>query len=325
MNFLPLQPDQLRQFIDAETVFVALEQARRTASEVRGSMFWRTEKGRDYLVRASSQAAQKRLGSRNLETEGIFARFIQRKTEAELRVKTLQEAAERNRRVNLALRVGRCPNLLVSILDRFDRAGISEHFLTVGTHALYAYETAAGVRVMPGALATQDVDLLFDTRKRVSFMTRLAENDLSLIDILRKVDKTFAVKEDQLQTAVNATGFEVDVIRRTAKDGDPHPLRMSHKDDDFWAVQVDSGDTMVSSERFSQVIVSTDGSMARMTTFSPAAFVRLKRKLSTSPSRDPLKKSKDALQAEIVQELIETHMIEVRGKWPLAEPRNQTL
>jgi len=93
---------------------------------------------------------------------------------------------------------------------------VARHFLTVGTHAVYAYETADGVRVVDGALATQDVDMLFDTRKRLTFFSALREENLSFIGLVRKADKTFRVREDQLQTAVNAKGFEVDVIRRMA-------------------------------------------------------------------------------------------------------------
>jgi hypothetical protein len=316
MNFTPLTEDQLRQLIDAESTFVALEQARQSAKTVRGSMFWRVDKGKDYLVRATTSAKQERLGPRSVETEGIYQRFTQRKADTEARVASLEAALDRQKRMNLALRVGRCPNILQKILEQLEKQGLAEHFLTVGTHALYAFETAAGVRVMPDALATRDVDVLFDTRKRVSFFSQLAQDDISLIKVLQKVDKSFEIKPDQRYTAVNQDGFEVDVIRRQAKDGDPHPLRMSHHEDDFWAVQVDSGEKMLGAGRFSQVIVSTNGAMARMTTISPEAFVKLKRKLSGSTSRDPLKRDKDALQALVVHRLLDEYMIGLRGKMP---------
>lgn len=45
--------------------------------------------------------------------------------------------------------------------------------------------------------------------------------------MFQKVDKTFELRSDQRYTAVNADGFEVDVARRAAKDGNPHPLRVS--------------------------------------------------------------------------------------------------
>jgi hypothetical protein len=221
--------------------------------------------------------------------------------------------------MNLALRVGRCPNLVQKILEQLVKQGLADHFLTVGTHALYAFETAAGVRVMPDALATRDVDVLFDTRKRVSFFTQLEQDDLSFIKLLQRADKTFEIKEEQRYTAVNKDGFEVDVIRRQAKDGDPHPLKMSHHEEDLWAVQVGSGEQMLGAARFSQIVIASNGAMARMTTIAPEAFVKLKRQLSSSASRDPLKRGKDALQAQVVQALMDDYMIGLRGKPPLNE------
>ncbi len=316
MNFIPLTEDQLRQLIDAESTFTALENARRGAEEVRGSMFWRADKGKDNLVRASTVARQQRLGVRSSETEAIYQRFTERKAAAQARVDSLQIALERHRRMNLALRVGRCPNIFVKILQRLDKLGLAGYFLTVGTHALYAFEAASGARITPEALATQDVDLLFDTRKRLTFFARLEEADLSFINVLQKADKTFEIRPDQLHTAVNGNGFEVDIIRRQAKHGDPHPLRMSHHEADLWAVQVDSGERMLGAARFSRMVVATDGSMARLTTISPKTFVKIKRKLSTSASRDARKRGKDALQAVIVQQLMQQHMIEPRGTLP---------
>lgn len=65
--------------------------------------------------------------------------------------------------------------------------------------------------------------MLFDTRKRISFFTAMKKLDRSLIDVLRKVDPSFEVVEDQLYTARNQDGFEVDIIRRAAKDAAPPP------------------------------------------------------------------------------------------------------
>lgn len=313
MDTLPLTEDQLRQFIDAESAFAALEQTRRSAAEVRGSMFWRTDKGKSYLVRANTAAKQRRLGARSAETESIYQRFTERKTAIESRIASLGASLERHRRMNLALRVGRCPVILIKLLQRLEQMDLSEHFITVGTHSLYAYEAAAGVRITPEALATQDVDVLFDTRKRVSFFTRMEASGISFIDLLRKADKSFEIDPLQRHTAVNQDGFEVDIIRRMAKDGDPHTLRMSNHEVDLWAVQVGSGEQMLGTARFSQMIVATDGSMARMTTISPKTFVTIKRKLSVSSSRDPKKRGKDALQAQIVKRMIGDKLLAQQG------------
>lgn len=316
MDYLPLNEDQLRNLINAEATFTAFEDAKRRQATVRGSMFWRIDAGKEYLVRATPQSKQTRLGVRRSETEAIYKRFVERKAGYDAEVMSLGDALLTAKRYNFAARVGRSPKILVDILNCLEKVGLAGHFLTVGTHAMYAYETAAGVRVVDGALATQDVDILFDTRKRLTFFSCLKAQNMSFIDVLRKADKTFRVRDDQLQTAVNARGFEVDVIRRMAKDGDPHPLRMSDNEDDLWAVQVSSGERMLHAERYSQIIVATDGGMARMNTISPETFAKTKELLGVHPSRDARKKGKDLMQARIVRKLIDDRGIMLRGNSP---------
>ncbi|HEY2254547.1 MAG TPA: GSU2403 family nucleotidyltransferase fold protein, partial [Variovorax sp.] len=99
-----------------------------------------------------------------------------------------------------------------------------------------------------------------------------------------------------------------DVIRRMAKDGDPHPLRLSDDEDDVWAAQASPGDRILGSPRFSQMVVGTHGEMTIMNTMHPLHFVKIKRALAEYPTRDPLKRSKDRLQADLVEQLVQTHM-----------------
>ena len=305
---LELLPNQTRQYIDAETVFLELRRARAEATEVRGSMFWRTQGKTDYLIRESAGGAQKSLGTRSTETQSIHDRFKLRKDEASSRLAALTASAHNQQRLNKALRVGRVPGIVVKTLNALESAGLQDHFMTIGTHALYAYESACGVRFIPDALATQDLDLLFDSRKRMSFVSQMRRMDSSFIGALQKADPTFRVMPDQKQTAINDAGFEVDVIRRTAKEADPHPFRMSADENDLWAVQVDGAEKMLSAPRFSQVIVAETGHMAVMNTMNPVTFVAIKRMIAASAGRDPKKKLKDVLQADLVESLVKTHM-----------------
>ena len=306
--FLDQSESQKRQFIDAETVFLALAKAQKAATEVRGSMLWRDLRGKSTLIRTSTSSAQKSLGPRSAETEAIYTSFMARKKTVQERQKALKSQLATQQRLNRALRVGRVPNVVVGVLNALESMGVQEHFMVVGTHALYAYETAAGVRITQEAMATRDVDMLFDTRKRIAFFSAMKKIDSSLIGVLRKVDPSFEVVDDQLYTARNQDGFEVDIIRRTAKDADPHPLRMSDDEDDFWAVQVSMGEKLQSARRIDQVVVATSGEMALMRTVHPLDFARIKQALSKQIGRDPNKRGKDALQADIVTELVAQHL-----------------
>jgi len=239
----------------------------------------------------------------------MYFRFTTRKGAAEEREKTLAAELVRHQRMNRALYVGRTPQILVDILAVLHRASLSEHFSVIGTHALYAYEAAAGVRIASSeALATQDVDLLWDTRKRVRFVTQMKLHGSSMVGLLRKVDPTFQIRRDQLYTAVNARGFEVDIIRREAAEGDPHPLQVTNDEDDFWATQAPRAGTLLSAPPYSAMVVSPSGHMARMHTVSPLVFCEFKRWMSAQANRDPMKRDRDVLQADIVKELIEEYM-----------------
>jgi hypothetical protein len=184
---------------------------------------------------------------------------------------------------------------------------LADHFAIVGAHALYEYEALAGVRIgEPEALATRDVDLLYDTRKRVSFISTM--RDSSMIGLLKEIDPTFALRRDQPCTAVNGEGFEVDIIRRPQAESDEHPLRMTSDEDDFWVTQANRADVLLNAPRFPAMIVSASGRMARMSTIAPASFVQFKRWMAVQPDRDPLKRNRDLLQADIVEELTQQYL-----------------
>jgi hypothetical protein len=309
---LELPSNVTRQYIDAVAAFEALEEALREAALVRGGMYWHKGPASDpdasYLVRTSASGGEKSLGARSAETEEIYARFKQRKEEAERRLAGLKNAVETNRRLNRALRVGRVDPLVVDILGRLADAGLIEHFRIVGTHALYAYEAAAGVRFDAEALATRDIDLLWDVRKRVQFATQLAKVDTSLMNVLKKVDSSFRRREGQKETAVNKDGFEVDILKRPTAAGDPRPARLSDDLDDLYAVPAARAQALLDSPAFSAVIVATNGSMARMNTLHPLAFAKFKAWMSRSPDRDGLKRRRDKLQAASVKALVAEYL-----------------
>ncbi|MBC7621334.1 MAG: hypothetical protein H7293_20530 [Candidatus Saccharibacteria bacterium] len=284
-----------RQYIDAVSTFEALEEAQDEAAQVRGGMYWHagpaSAPDTKYLVRTTPAGAETGLGTRTPETEAMYERFTQRKRESTERVSGLKAALEQHQRLNRALRVGRVDPLVVALLGRLASTQLSPHFRVVGTHALYAYESTAGVRLDSDTLATRGMDLLWDTRKRILFSTQLAKVDSSMLGVLKKVDSSFRIRKmtskSQKYTAVNKDGFEVDIIRRA--------------------------NVLLDSPGFSAVIVATNGTMARMNTVHPATFVAFKRWMANQADREALKRRRDVLQAETVQTVL--------GKYlPLSPP-----
>lgn len=309
--------DAMRQYIDAVATFEAYQDALAEAAAVRGGMYWHkgpvTAPESMYLVRTSASGSEKSLGPRSPESEAIYASFQRRKQMAEERRDGLKEALVKHQRMNRALRVGRVSPLIVDILNRLSATNLNQHFRVVGTHALYAYESAAGITFEDDAVATRDIDLLWDVRKRVSFATALRQVDNSMLGVLKKVDPTFRIRDSQKYTAVNKDGFEVDIIRRELASDDPHPIRLSDDEDDFWVAQAPRAQELMDMPSFSAVIVATNGAMARMNTVAPMAFARFKKWMSALPGRDPIKRRRDALQAKLVEEVVRDYLPQWAG------------
>ena len=310
MDWLPISDDAARQVIDAGTVFEAARQARQEAQRWAGGMYWKRQGAYEYLVRTAPDNRQHRIGARSLDTEQVYASFNQRKQAAQDRWRALRAALTQAERMNRALKAGRVPATVIAVLDALEQAALAEHFIVVGTHALYAYEAAAGVRLVQGALATQDVDLLWDARRRVRFMTDLSHTPTSMLGVLQRADPSFVRKEGQNQTAINDRGFEVDFLRRMAEADDPHPFRFSDAEDDLWPVQALKANVLTQAPAFRQVVISATGKMAVMKTIAPASFVAFKQWMAQSaPHRDPMKRRRDRHQAQIVQKLIDEGLL----------------
>ena len=196
-----------RQYIDAVSTFEALEEALEEDAQVRGGMYWHAGPASapqsKYLVRTTPAGAETSLGPRSPETQAIYERFTQRKRDSAERVAGLKSALEQHKRLNRALRVGRVDPLVVALLARLASTQLSPHFRVVGTHALYAYEATAGVRLDADTLATRDIDLLWDTRKRILFATQLAKVDSSMLGVLKKVDSTFRFRKSRQKSKIH--------------------------------------------------------------------------------------------------------------------------
>ena len=310
MDYLPLSDNAARQVIDSTTVFDELVRVQAQARPYAGGMYWKRQKDYQYLVKTQPDNRQQRIGPRTPETERVFEEFTARKSEIEARLKSLQGALRDAERMNKALKAGRVPATVVSVLQTIENAGLGKHFTVVGTNALYAYETAAGVRIVQGALATQDVDLLWDARKRVRFLTDLVKLDTSMLKVLQRADPTFQRKEGHNETAINAKGFEVDFLRRQPEGDDPHPFRFSDDEGDLWPIQAMRASVLTNALRFEHVVISATGRMTLMRTIAPEAFVEFKRWMAEkAPQRPEPKRRRDRRQADIVQKLLDEGLL----------------
>lgn len=313
MGFLPLSDVAARHFINATAVWSEHNRVARLYRPYRAGMHWKRVGAYEYLVKTHSGGKHEHLGRKSEQTETIYADFHRRKDELAERLRSLGGALVEAERFNNAAKVGRVPSTVISVLQAIESAGLGEHFVVVGTHALYAYEAAAGVRIIAqGAMETEDVDLLWDARKRLRFLADLQRLDASMLDVLRKADKSFLRKEGRNETAINNKGFQVDFLRRQRMADDPHPFRFSDDEDDLWSVQAVRASVLTSAARFEHLVVGTTGRMALMRTIPPVTFVEFKRWMSReAPGRAEAKRRRDARQADIVQQLLDHLLVPV--------------
>lgn len=152
------------------------------------------------------------LGVRSPETEQIEVEFREGKARALGRLDAIKNRIDEFAVINRALRLGRVPNVVARILRLLDEKGLlGQEFIVLGTQCLYAYEAAAGVRVDPALTASGDVDLMFDTRRKIELVTQKLDG-AGLIGLIQKVDKSFEPMTRSKFRAANNQEFMVDLI-----------------------------------------------------------------------------------------------------------------
>lgn len=307
MSFIELSANQLRVAIDARQTYEAYREAHRNALQYAGGMTWKTVKGTDYLVKVINRTGgNKSLGPRSTETERIHAEFVSGKQRAKEREASLEKAVGEFAGMSREIGLGRVPPIVTATLRKLDNFGLlGRNLIVIGTHALYAYEAVAGVQFEAGLLATTDVDLLWDARARLKLAMLDDEvAEAGVLAILRKLDRSFEPVRHQQFRAVNKDGFYVDLVKQTPtppwKTAEPPRLAQG----DLTPSWLENIKWLLSSEKFSAVVIGQDGQPAPMVTPDPRAFAVYKHWLSIQHDREPEKKRRDQLQAQAVIDLV---------------------
>jgi hypothetical protein len=164
---------------------------------------------------------------------------------------------------------------------------------------MFVYEVQAGVQIESWLVATADIDLLYDARRRIS----LAVAGLSaagLIGLLKTVDGSFAPARPRGFRAANRDGYLVDLIRPEAKDvfRDRLPTALSDLPDDLEGAAIFGLTWLINSPRLEAVVLDERGYPARLVAIDPRAFALHKAWLSRREDREPLKAVRDLEQAK---------------------------
>ena len=313
MDFIDLNPDQRREAINTQQRFQAWRELAARHWLNRGSMVWSTTRGHSYLMRAAynkrGTRVQFSLGPRSPETERIKAEFERSSTAVAGRLEQLKPVMARQAGINRVLGLGRVPLIGARIIRALDAAGLLGAGLRVlGTNAVYAFEAAAGVQFDSGLMATEDIDLLLDSRAKMSFIATDEIEEASLLRILKRVDKSFE-RSSQIFRAVNKTGYLVDLLKPLRSP--PWTLEataLGANPDDLAAVEIAGLAWHESAPVFEATAIDERGEPLRIVTSDPRIFVAHKYWVSQRLDREPMKRQRDRAQAEAVAALIATHM-----------------
>lgn len=300
MHINELSGEQQRQSIDTLQVYQAWREARQDKERrFAGSMRWAERNGIDYLLRKVG-SRETSLGARGAKTEEAYSAFLAGRRANKEKLEALGTRLEAMGPINRAMGLGRLPTMAARIIRKCDeKALLGKQLFVVGTNALYAYESLAGVRVSSDIVATEDIDLLFDTRRKLDLAVESTLRQSGLIGLLQSVDKSFTVQYPRSFRAANKDGYLVDLIRaqpRNAVASKSH-ASLSDAPDDLAGAEIFGLDWLINAPKVKAVALDDRGYPVQMIVIDPRVFALHKFWVSSRPDRDPLKRRRDKDQA----------------------------
>jgi len=169
----------------------------------------------------------------------------------------------------------------------------------IGTHALYAFEFAAGVFID----TPKESPFWSGSEPRLTLAAAATVPPDQVLTLLRQSDRSFhALPGDGFQ-AVNKAGLFVSLVGLQSVRAATRPVNHPAQGP---TVPAESGDlgALFNAPKFSQVVIGQRGTPATMVVPDPRALALHKLWLSQQEDRDPNLKNRDRLQALALAELI---------------------
>lgn len=302
----PLSNQQRLHLINTQQIHEARMAAYRNAQDYAYGMRWKRVRGAEYLFRQRDRRGNgKLLGRRSPETEKTLMQFLEAKARARERLAGLEAQLEEQARLNKALRLARVPRVVARILRLLEERNLLGAFSVLGTQALYAYEAAGGVQFLLELLASGDVDLLYDTRRKLTLTSARLDGE-GVLGLLKQADRSFELVRKRGFRAANAGQFMVDLIVAPRSMRESEPVTFS--EGDLVAAEVPDLQWLINAPKLDAVAIDEDGFPVPFRVPDPRAFALHKAWLSQQPGRDPVKKPRDLAQARAVARLVREAM-----------------
>ena len=285
MSFEAFTDEQARVAVNVAQSYVGWIEAERLLATLPYNLQIRTINSTRYLYEISDRRGNGRsLGRVDDEGQARFDDYQEDKAAAKAQRDGGREILETNCRLYRTLRLPMLPADAGTILREADRQGMLDgEIMVVGTNALpaYALEAAGFIRDAPDE--TQDFDLAWTKPPPATSVARLWE-------MLKTVDASFTVNSERPFQARNRKAYEVEVLVAPSRvDGiatqdKPTPVSLPEQE---W---------LLMGRPVDHVVGCRDASPARLVVPDPRYFALHKLWMAEKPSRNPLKRPKDARQ-----------------------------
>jgi len=301
-NITELSSEQRRVFVDTVQLYSSMIDIRDQLDNYRGGMTWKTVSGKDYLYKTHGRRGQgKSLGVRSEKTELIHDSFHGEKERLSVSLTSLKEGMVRQSKMAVAVGINRMPTVPSQILRLLSKEKIlGDGMFVLGSHALYAYEAAAGVFVGSALMETRDIDLLYNVNSKIKLSHSFKNS--GLIGLLEKADKTFKLAGKGHYRAVNDDGFMVELVKMAPDP--PSKVESQHLASpsigDLTAVEMQGLKWLNSAPLLKKMLIGGDGVPLEMVVPDPRYFALNKLWISQKEDRDPIKRPRDLEQAKVI-------------------------
>ena len=309
-----LTNNQSKFFIDTIQIYEAYKDAFEKNRSYRGGMHWKKSKNKEYLFRSKDRYGNgKSLGPRSEKTEKILREFQKNKKQITQHFSSLKNRLKEQSRFCKAAKIQRVPRVVTTLLRLLEQQNIlGRNLMVIGTNALYAYEAAAGVFFEQEIMATSDMDILWDTRPKLVLISEEKPHKIDFMDILRKADKSFKMMGEKSFRAVNKDGYMIDLLKPVPSMIFANEKKQIGGEGDLEAVEVMNLQWLLSSPKFSQIVIGDDGFPALMVVPDPRAFALHKLWLSKKEDRDPMKRRRDHRQGIAAADLVLNYLTQYK-------------
>lgn len=305
MNYNELDARTIRERVDMAQLWdawISADDLRRHS--FRGFLGWEVRSGREYLY-SRKRGVVKSLGPRSPATEQTYTAFHDGRDANKARLASLAMEMDRQAAVLRSLNAGRLPMMAARTLRALRTHDKGATIRVIGTNALYAYESLAGVVFNAESTATGDVDILVDDRNRLRLLTD-EDEQIGLTRLIQQsVDKSFRSRGPMDFRLINDRGYMIEFVRP-----EPSPIYRAMpgaeplEAGDIRPVPIMGLQWLVNAPVVEVIVLDERGFPAPMRCPDPRYWAVHKLWLSTRDDRDAQKKIRDRQQADIVLKLI---------------------